>query len=1119
MKKNIYKILGAILMFSFASYKGQAEQIELQKNDHLSNSNVNIYNGIPGISLPLFNIKTQSNINIGVSLSYSTEGVSVYKMISDVGKGWSLQYGGSIFKTNTKNDNDYSSNADEAFSEIYNYSFLGESGRFYIGKDQTTNELTAVMLQPSNHKIIITKNSTTTNKVLSFTIIDENGNSYLFDKINIDKFRLTFALGDPLIESPSNTKLTNSAFLLSSIVDNKNRQVATFEYETTTELVSQSIGTVQDNKIKKITINGYGSIEFKYKFNNTPHSVKNKGNVDWYQTDRLILRDKNNNIVNQYAFLGDGTFLTDFQSLDKDNNIISRHTFEYNKILGVNPELSDAFGYANVYDPCSLDEGVLKSPSGTNPKTSNLNSLKTINLPTGGRIEYEFESNSIEEPNPGYNDVCIDGACHDYYDLDKIYTLNFDTNDPSINYDLNFPPGYKGNVYVAYSYSLYPYPPSKPGVPDEIQYDLLGVDGSILLPHSFINSATGFECPSIRYYFEGNATKVALSGARQGYGKLEFYRIKEARKHNNKFGYGLRIKSIKNFDAESTVPSKWVEYEYNKFTDPLTSSGETVEEDALLSAVYFDERDINKNIAYSNIKVINKLDNTYTKHTFYTSAEVFNLSGLTYSFIDFSGYLRRKGLMKSTQVYGNNNNLIQESEFSYQPEILTFNTIKYSGQPIKKVFIKKETKTIKDKVGDIFLTNTLENQYESLYNNPVSRKQISYDGSVIESNYKYANEKSIQKLLNANIVSTPLETEVKNDGTLVSKSEVKLDDPATLYPTSTLTYNIANQNSSKKIIFNNYDNKGNLRESSAENGIPVAMIWGYHQTKTIAKILGANYADIENNSSVVAAIAASDADDDNSSNETALILALDNMRKDNALKNYQIETYTYDPLVGITSKTAANGLRETYVYDSAHRMSQILDKDGKVLKTYGYHYSPVIYANEEMGNDYMTNNCSAGYLPNKYTYWVPAKKYFSQISQDDANQKAYQDMLVNGQNTANQVAGCTLVACTVTKGYDIAVLNSASLVMPDTNNFRLQMSFPYDSSLTWAIGKTVGKINGNCIRAITGTLSEAGRTFNYGNWKITIYPTGNIFAQLTTGSSSLPNGTIVNFDITFPIIL
>ncbi|MEE6130375.1 DUF5977 domain-containing protein, partial [Chryseobacterium arthrosphaerae] len=482
-----------------------------------------------------------------------------------------------------------------------------------------------------------------------------------------------------------------------------------------------------------------------------------------------------------------------------------------------------------------------------------------------------------------------------------------------------------------------------------------------------------------------------------------------------------------------------------------------------------------------------------------------------------SGYLTRAGLMKKKEIYGNNNDLIQESEFSYQPEILTFSNIKYDGQPIKKVIIKKETKTIKDKIDGVFLTNTLENQYESLYNNVISRKQISYDGSVIESNFKYANEKNIQKLLNANIVSTPLETEVKNDGIVVGKSEVKLDNPSTLYPTSALTYNVQNQNSSKKITFNNYDDKGNLRETSAENGIPTATIWGYHQTQAIAKIVGATYTDIANLSSVTAAVSASDADDDDSSNEAALILALDNMRKDIALKNYLVETYTYDPIVGVTSKTSANGFREIYVYDPSHRISQILDKDGKVLKKYDYHYSPTIYANDEMGNEYIANNCSIGYLPNKYTYLVPAKKYFSLISQDDANQKALQDIQANGQNITNQNAGCTPLSCTISKGYDIAVLNSASLTMPNTSSFRLQMNFPYDSSLSWAIGQTVGKINGNCIEAITGTMSFAGRTFTYGNWKITIYPNGNIFAKLTTGSSSLPNGTIVNFDITFPI--
>ncbi|AYZ13716.1 hypothetical protein EGY05_18000 [Chryseobacterium arthrosphaerae] len=1115
MKNYIYKVLITMIMLFSANYKGQNEPIKLQKNDYLSNSDVNVHNGIPDISLPLFNIPALSNINIGISISYSAEGVSAHKMISDVGKGWSLQYGGSIFKNNLKNVNDYlsSDTTNESSSEIYYYSFLGKSGRFYIGKDQAANELIAVQLQPSINKIIITKNSGTTNKVSSFTIIDENGNSYLFDKINIDKFH--FGYQNIQQELSSNTKVGNSAFLLSSITNNKNQQVATFEYETTTELVSQFIGTVQENKIKKINVTGYGSIEFKYKFNPAPHSVQNKGNADWYQVDKLILRDKNNNIINQYAFLGDGTFLNDLHNLDKNNNIVSKHTFEYNRIFGV-PENVDTFGYVNFYDPCSLDEGVLISPSGTNPKTANLNSLKTVNLPTGGRIEYEFESNSIAEGNAAYNDLCTGGACYDYYDLDKVYTLNFDTNDPSINYDLNLPSGYKGNLYVKYSYSLYPYPPSKPGVSNEIQYDLLQPDGSVSFSNDYINPMSTYPCSSIRV-FPYSGSKVFLSGARRGYGKLEFYRIKEARKHNNKLGYGLRIKSIKNYDAESVVPSKWVEYEYNKFSDPLITSGESIDEDLGIPGDYFEENISNRIIGYSNIKVTNKLDHTYIKYFFYNSDEIFNLSGLTYSFINFSGYLTRAGLMKKKEIYGNNNDLIQESEFSYQPEILTFSNIKYDGQPIKKVFIKKETKTIKDKIDGVFLTNTLENQYESLYNNVISRKQISYDGSVIESNFKYANEKNIQKLLNANIVSTPLETEVKNDGIVVGKSEVKLDNPSTLYPTSALTYNVQNQNSSKKITFNNYDDKGNLRETSAENGIPTATIWGYHQTQAIAKIVGAAYTDIANLSSVTAAVSASDADDDDSSNEAALILALDNMRKDIALKNYLVETYTYDPLVGVTSKTSANGFREIYVYDPSHRISQILDKDGKVLKKYDYHYSPTIYTNVEMGNEYITNKCSVGYLPNKYTYLVPAKKYFSLISQDDANQKALQDIQANGQNITNQNAGCTPLSCTISKGYDIAVLNSASLTMPNTSSFRLQMNFPYDSSLSWAIGQTVGKINGNCIEAITGTMSFAGRTFTYGNWKITIYPNGNIFAKLTTGSSSLPNGTIVNFDITFPI--
>lgn len=518
---------------------------------------------------------------------------------------------------------------------------------------------------------------------------------------------------------------------------------------------------------------------------------------------------------------------------------------------------------------------------------------------------------------------------------------------------------------------------------------------------------------------------------------------------------------------------------------------------------------------YSNVKVTNMLDNSFTKYTYYDETDLYNLLGLSNSPIDFSGYLKRMGLLKKQEVYGVNNNLLQEITFAHQSELFPVNSIKYHGDPIKKVFIKKETKAVKDYVNGTSqaLISSSENTYESGYNNLIYSKETLYDGTILEKNIKYAQEKNIQKLLNANIVGIPLETEVKNDGKVISKAETRLDDASTLYPTSALSYNIANQTSSKKITFDNYDNKGNLRELKSENGIPTATIWGYHQTQPIAKIVGAAYTDVSSLSSVTAAVTASDADDNDSSNEPALLLALDNLRKDVALKNYQIETYTYDPLIGITSKTSSNGLKEAYLYDSSHRMSKVLDKDGKIIKTYDYHYSPQIFGNDAMSAEYITNNCGAGYLPNRYTYIVPANKHFSYISKTDANLKAGQDIETNGQNTANQIGGCRAVACTITKGYDIAVLNSGSITMPDSSHYRLQMSFPYDSSITWTAEKSIGKLDENCITVTDGTIV---RTVTSGEWKITIYPNGNIRARRPS-TTSIPNGNIINIDVTTPV--
>ena len=49
-------------------------------------------------------------------------------------------------------------------------------------------------------------------------------------------------------------------------------------------------------------------------------------------------------------------------------------------------------------------------------------------------------------------------------------------------------------------------------------------------------------------------------------------------------------------------------------------------------------------------------------------------------------------------------------------------------------------------------------------------------------------------------------------------------------------------------------------------------------------------------------------------------------------------TYTYDPLVGMTSQCDANNKITYYEYDSFNRLKTIRDQDGKVIKTIDYQY-------------------------------------------------------------------------------------------------------------------------------------------------------------------------------------
>lgn len=55
--------------------------------------------------------------------------------------------------------------------------------------------------------------------------------------------------------------------------------------------------------------------------------------------------------------------------------------------------------------------------------------------------------------------------------------------------------------------------------------------------------------------------------------------------------------------------------------------------------------------------------------------------------------------------------------------------------------------------------------------------------------------------------------------------------------------------------------------------------------------------------------------------------------------NAQMTTYTYAPLIGITSTCSPNNTVIYYEYDGLGRLQLVKDQDGNVLKSYEYHYS------------------------------------------------------------------------------------------------------------------------------------------------------------------------------------
>jgi YD repeat-containing protein len=85
---------------------------------------------------------------------------------------------------------------------------------------------------------------------------------------------------------------------------------------------------------------------------------------------------------------------------------------------------------------------------------------------------------------------------------------------------------------------------------------------------------------------------------------------------------------------------------------------------------------------------------------------------------------------------------------------------------------------------------------------------------------------------------------------------------------------------------------------------------------------GITYDQLTSTVPVSGIVTASDNDAADPAQESLLLDALNSFRKQSALSGKLISTYTYDPLIGVTSITPPSGVRQTYTYDSANRLKE-----------------------------------------------------------------------------------------------------------------------------------------------------------------------------------------------------
>ena len=244
--------------------------------------------------------------------------------------------------------------------------------------------------------------------------------------------------------------------------------------------------------------------------------------------------------------------------------------------------------------------------------------------------------------------------------------------------------------------------------------------------------------------------------------------------------------------------------------------------------------------------------------------------------------------------------------------------------------------------------NVLKNENHTYYTNGSTNQVVDYiyntdhllqetittdsDGMTLKTKNYYPGDFTgttvYDDMVNENRLNTVIQTESYYNGVKTGTQQTLYKKWGTAYLPEYIKASKDNLTLENRIQYKDYDTKGNLQEATLINGTPVAYVWGHHDQYPVAKIENATIAQIE---------ALAGFGSDFNLGASGLTITQKNSLRNN-LPNAMVTTYTYEPLIGVTSSTDPRGQTVYYHYDDYHRLEYITDNDGKILNKNVYNY-------------------------------------------------------------------------------------------------------------------------------------------------------------------------------------